>query len=129
MAAAALLKEQFEAVLWQARPEPETLACAIPEIRVPRGCLTEIVGRASSGRTTILHSILAAATARDEACALVDAADSFDPATAESAGVRLPKLIWIRCGNNVENSLKSADLLIQGGGFGVVAFDLDDTDP
>ena len=59
MHAAAILKEQFESVLWQVRDEPETLACGIPEIRIPRGCLTEIVGPASSGRTTLLHSILA----------------------------------------------------------------------
>ena len=125
----ALLKQQFESVLWQARPEPELLATGIPAIGLPRGCLTEIVGPASSGRTTLLHSILAASTGHGETCALVDAGDAFDPATAAAAGVRLENLLWIRCGKDAEAALKSADLLIQGGGFGIVAMDLGDTPP
>jgi recombination protein RecA len=127
--AVALLKQQFESVLWQPRPEPDLLATAVPEIQLPRGCLTEIVGPTSSGRTTLLHAVLAAATARGETCAIADAEDAFDPATAEAAGVRLDNLVWIRCGHNAEHALKAADLLIQGGGFGVVAMDLGDTPP
>lgn len=125
--AVAVLKRQFESVLWQARPEPEHLPTGIPEIDLPRGCLTEIVGPPSSGRTTLLYSILAAATGRGETCAIVDADDAFDPATASAAGVRLENVIWVRCGKDAEAALKAADLLIQGGGFGVVAMDLGDT--
>lgn len=127
--AVALLKHQFESVLWQARPEPELLATGIPEIQLPRGSLTEIVGPASTGRTTLLHAILAAATARGETCALIDADDAFDPATAAAAGVCLESVVWVRCGRDAEAALKAADLLIQGGGFGVVAMDLGDTPP
>jgi len=123
----AVLKQQFESVLWQPRPEPELVATGIPEIQLPRGCLTEIVGPASSGRTTLLHSILAAATTRGETCALVDTDDVFDPASAEATGVRLDRVIWVRSARNAEHALKAADLLIQGGGFGVVAMDLGDT--
>ena len=125
--AVAVLKQQFESVLWQARPEPEVIATGIPEIQLPRGCLTEIVGPASSGRTTLLHAVLAAATLRGETCALVDTDEAFDPASAEAAGVRLDRLIWVRSAKNAEHALKAADLLIQGGGFGVVAMDLGDT--
>lgn len=121
-----LLKQQYS---WQPRPDPELLATAIPNVRFPRGCLTEIAGPASSGRTTILHAALAVATARGEICAVVDAEDAFDPASAQAAGARLENLIWIRCGHNAEHALKAADLLIQGGGFGVVALDLGDTPP
>ena len=39
----------------------------------------------------------------------------------------LPRLLWVRCGHNAEHALQAADLLIQGGGFGVVAMDLGDT--
>ena len=129
---AALLKKQFESVLgghldWQSRPELEWVRSGISEIDLPRGCLTEIFGPASSGRTTLLHSILAEATAREEVCALVDADDAFDPASATAAGVRLDRLIWVRSSHNAEHALKAADLLIQGGGFGVVAMDLGDT--
>src|SRR5690242_18717543 len=108
-----LLKQQFS---WQPRPEPEFLATAPADLAFPRGCLTEIVGAASSGRTSLLHAALAASTGRGEMCAIVDADDAFDPASAEAAGVRLDRLIWIRCGRNAEHALKAADLLIQGGG-------------
>jgi recombination protein RecA len=129
---AAVLKKQFESILgghldWQSRPELDCVPSGIPEIDLPRGCLTEIFGPASSGRTTLLHSILAEATAREEVCALVDADDAFDPASASTAGVRLDRLIWVRSAHNAEHALKAADLLIQGGGFGVVAMDLGDT--
>jgi len=58
---------------------------------------------------------------------LVDAEDSLDPDSAAKAGVRLERLLWIRCGHNAEHALKAADLLIQGGGFGIVVMDLGDT--
>jgi recombination protein RecA len=137
--AAATLKQQFESVMggqidWKARPAPETVRIGVSELDaatggLPRGCLTEIFGPASSGRTSLLVSILAAATGREEVCALVDAEDAFDPLSAAAAGVRLERLLWIRCGHNAEHALKAADLLIQGGGFGLVAMDLGDTPP
>ncbi len=39
----------------------------------------------------------------------------------------LGRLLWIRCAHNAEHALRAADLLIQGGGFGVVVMDLGDT--
>src|SRR5262249_44447985 len=114
---------------WRVRPEPELLSTGIPGIDLPRGCLTEIIGMRSSGRATILMRILAAATERGEICALVDAEDSFDPAYADAAGVDLNRLLWVRCAHNAEHALKAADLLIQGGGLGVVAMDLGETPP
>lgn len=131
---AAALREQFDSFLggpldWRARPLPETIPSGVPEIDLPRGALTEIVGPASSGRTSLLLSVLAAATARQESCALVDAEDAFDPASAEAAGVSLERLLWVRCGHNTEHALKAADLLIQGGGFGLSILDLGDTPP
>jgi hypothetical protein len=133
----AALKKQFESVLggpreWQFRPEPELVPTGVPEVDaatggLPRGCLTEIVGPASSGRTTLLNSILAAATARQEFCALIDAEDAFSPHSAAATGVHLHRLLWVRCGHNAEHALKAADLLIQGGGFGLVVMDLGDT--
>jgi hypothetical protein len=136
---AAALKKQFESVLgghldWQSRPSPEYVRTGISEIDaatggLPRGALTEIVGAASSGRTSLLLSILAEATARDEVCAVVDAEDAFDPAAAADSGARLDRILWVRCGHSAERALKAADLLIQGGGFGVLAMDLGDTPP
>jgi hypothetical protein len=59
-------------------------------------------------------------------CALVDARDAFDPASAEAAGVKLKHLLWVRC-RSVDQALRSTDLLIQGGGFGLIALDFGDT--
>src|SRR5579871_6347477 len=94
---------------------------------LPHGCLTEIYGPPSSGRTSLMLSALAQSTRRQNVCALVDAADAFDPTSAAAAGVQLERLLWVRCGGNAEHALKSADLLIQGGGFGMVIMDLADT--
>jgi hypothetical protein len=136
---ATVLKTQFESLLgghldWQSRPLPEWVRSGISELDcaiggLPRGALTEIVGEASSGRTSLLLSILAEATARQETCALVDAEDAFDPISATAAGVRLERLIWVRSAHNAEHALKAADLLVQGGGFGLVIMDLGDTPP
>ena len=90
----------------------------------PRGAISEILGPESSGRTTLLHSLLSAATAKLEICAYVDTDDSFDPVSAAAAGVALSQLVWIRCGHNAGHALKAADYLLHAGGFGVVVLDL-----
>jgi recA bacterial DNA recombination protein len=97
--------------------------CSGP-LEFPRGAIAEIVGVESSGRTTLVHSLLAASTAKEEICAFVDTYDSFDPASAAASGVVLSQLVWIRCGKNADHALKAADLLIHAGGFGVVVLDL-----
>jgi recombination protein RecA len=111
----------------------EIVSTGIPEIDavvggLPRGAMTEICGRPCSGRTSLLLSALAARTADGEACALVDARDSFDPYLASAAGVALQQLLWVRC-QNADQALRATDLLLQGGGFGLVAVDLSDIAP
>jgi len=108
----------------------ETAPFAIPEIDaltggLPRGSLTEICGPPCSGRATLLLSILASRTAHGEVCALVDGRDGFDPYAAEAAGTSLEHLLWVRC-RTVDQALRATDLLIQGGGFGLIALDLSD---
>jgi recombination protein RecA len=115
------------------RKSVETVLTGIPEIDalaggLPRGALTEICGPPSSGRTTVLLAALASRTAEAEVCALIDARDSFDPRSAEAAGVELEQLLWVRC-RSLDQSLRAADLLIQGGGFGFIALDLSDIAP
>lgn len=90
----------------------------------PRGRISEIIGDISSGRTTLLHRVLAEAGAGGEICAVVDAMDAFDPATAELHGVALHRLVWVRCGGNLEHAMHATDLLLHSGGLGVVAIDL-----
>jgi len=92
---------------------------------LPRGCLTEIFGGACSGRSSLLLAALAARTRAGEVCALVDGRDAFDPAAGLAAGVNLRQLLWVRC-KNIEQALRATDLLIQGGGFGLIALDLSD---
>jgi hypothetical protein len=71
---------------------------------------------------------LASRTANAEACALIDGRDAFDPHSAEMAGVELKRLLWVRC-RNIDQALRATDLLLQGGGFGMVALDLGDIPP
>ena len=88
----------------------------------------------SSGCTSVMLSALAEATAtRQESCVLVDASDAFDPASAEAAGVDLARLLWVRCSgtkfSNLEQVLKTTDLILQAGGFGMVIVDMNDVPP
>jgi hypothetical protein len=149
------------------RPAPETVSTGVAEIDaltggLPRACLTEVYGPPSSGRTSFLLTTIAAATRRQEACALVDVSDAFHPQSAGDAGVDFRNLLWIRCDANrrvnqhrrsgsqannreqfsispdgrllsssahkicLEQTLKTTDLLLQSGGFGLVAIDLGD---
>jgi recombination protein RecA len=91
------------------RPAPEMVSSGIAALDGltggwPRGCLSEICGSASSGRTGVLLAALARSTRNGEVCALVDAGDALDPASAEAAGVDLRKLLWVRCRKTVLSS-------------------------
>ncbi len=153
----------------EVRPRPEMLSSGIAELDaitggIPRGCLTEICGTASSGKTSVLLATIAAASRSEESCVLIDASDSFDPASGTAAGLDLTKLLWIRCSQHklsykarartpappkstrieksapsnfkfvearasspvlkLEQVLKATDLILQSGGFGLVALDL-----
>ena len=148
----------------EVRPAPEMVSAGIHAIDaltggLPRGCLTEIFGAASSGRSSVLLAALAAATQRQEVCALVDVTDAFDPHSAAAARLALDRLLWVPCGHErkpqdreghdfnranktslrvralackrkiegpVEQALRVTDLLLQSGGFGLVAIDLSD---
>ena len=93
---------------------------------LPRGAITEIYGPASSGRTSLMLSAMAHATSHEEVCALVDINNTFDPKSAAQAEVKLDRLLWIRCAQNLEHAFKATDLLLQAGGFGLVTLDLGD---
>jgi len=106
----------------------------------PRGELSEIVGPASSGRTSLCVATMAAAVRRGEVVALVDACDRFDPVTSAGAGLDLSRVLWVR-GPDVrsmdsargplvdrlaKNAIRAFDLIMRAGGFGVVALDVAD---
>ena len=95
------------------RRAPEMVSGGIRELDAltggfPRGCLTEICGPASSGRTSVLLAAVACATQRGEVCALVDAGDALNPVSAAAAGVQMERLLWVRCRKAVLNSRFSA---------------------
>jgi hypothetical protein len=104
---------------------------------LPRGQLSEIVGPASSGRTTLLLQAMAASTQRGEIAALVDTFDRLDVASVTAAGIDPQRLLWIRgvpiavgptrdTDAAVARALKALNLVLQAGGFGCVVLDLAD---
>jgi len=131
---AALARRFGASVRFREKPTPQMVSSGLLEVDaiaggLPRGGLTEIVGPTSSGRTSLMLSALAAATAREEICALVDTHGAFSPASGQAAGIALSRLLWVRCGGNANHALKALDLLLQGGGFGLVVFDIGDIPP
>jgi hypothetical protein len=126
---AALPSHLIPELQWRQELTPEALPTGIDDLDdsiegCPRGRITEIIGPVSSGRTTLLHSILAEATRTGEFCAIVDSTNSFDPVSADAAGVDLRHMVWTRCNGNAEHAIKAVDLLVHSGGFGVIALDL-----
>jgi recombination protein RecA len=99
---------------------------------VPRGHLSELAGPRSAGCTTLLLQMLAAATRRGELVALVDTFDRLDVASLHAAGADLGRVLWIRgqAGGPmdwaIDRALKGLNLVLQAGGFGLVAIDLAD---
>lgn len=89
-----------------------------------RGSVVEIVGKASSGRTSLVLSLISKLTREGEVCAVVDSANSFDPRSAVLAGVVLENLLWVRCDGELENAFTAADYLVQAKGFGMIWLDL-----
>jgi hypothetical protein len=156
LAALPKLAEVTPASRLTVRSTPEMVSSGVREVDaltggLPRGGLTEVCGPVSSGRTSLLLAVLAAATQRQEACALVDVSDAFDPVSAAMAAVNFESMLWVRCKTNppqrhrdtgktnqkhedlyrcrmgpVEQALRVTDMLLQSGGFGLVIIDLGD---
>ncbi len=146
MGSAATLRAQIEGMLEaripsaltpKARPDQESMSCGVDAIdrlnAFPRGTLAEICGPPSTGRTTLLHGLLARCTAGGEAAVVIDVSDTFDPVSASQAGVVLSELLWVRCGSTpahgkartaLEQALDAVEHLLRNGGFGLIALDL-----
>jgi len=107
---------------------------------LPRGQLSEIAGRCSSGRTTLVLQMIAAATRRGEIAAVIDTFDRLDIASVVWCGADLDRLLWVRgdaCSTAqpalveraIDRALKAVNLVLQAGGFGLVALDFADVPP
>ena len=141
MASLAVIRAQVESRLPGAltvyeRSAPEVIPTGIFSLDqqihgIPQGALTQIHAplSSSSGKTALLVSLITQLTSREQFCALVDAGDCFDPESAEAAGVNLARVLWVRCSARqklkpLEQAFKATDILIQNGGFGLIAVDL-----
>jgi recombination protein RecA len=107
----------------------------------PRGQMSEVVGGRSSGRLAVMVSTLAGATRRGEAVAYIDPLDMFDPPSAAASGVDFSRMLWISgeatssarvclsceygtVQKSLDRAVKSFNLVLQAGGFGLVVLDL-----
>ena len=119
------------------KPLQDCIQCGINDIdrleAFRRGTFVEVCGSSSSGRTTLLSGLLSRCTSAGEAAAILDVTDNFDPVSASQIGVVLSEVLWVRCGSTgrqgrplspLEQGLRAAELLLQGGGFGLLALDL-----
>jgi RecA/RadA recombinase len=88
------------------------------------GEITEITGRRSSGRTSLLIARLAEVTRGEGIAALIDTDDALDVTTAARAGVVLRRLLWVRCGHRRTAALRALDALVRCRGFALVAWDV-----
>ncbi len=127
MPTATALREQIESVLARRIPAalsvpprsvPELLPTGIAEVDalleggLPLGGVTEVIGRASSGRSTLVLSVLAGITREGAAAAYVDVSDALDPLSAAAMGIDLGRLLWVRAGgsaNETSGSLAVTD--------------------
>jgi recombination protein RecA len=145
MSSVSIIRSQIESRLPGALspyicPQREMLLTGIQAVDtrvggIPKSGLSQICAPVgvSSGRTTLLLSLISTVTNRQEFCALVDASDCFDPSSAQAAGVDLSRLLWVRCENGrklrpLEQAFKAADIVVQNGGFGLIAVDLGNID-
>ncbi|MBW2389419.1 MAG: hypothetical protein JRG89_13410, partial [Deltaproteobacteria bacterium] len=100
--------------------------CEIDELiggGFPMGCLSEISGPISSGRTSLVFALLAQATRSGAHVAWVDRADTFDPPSAEAAGVVLEHVLWVRA-QRVLAALRCSERILATEGFALVVLDL-----
>ncbi len=102
-----------------------------PEIArlVRPGTITEVVGRLSSGRTSLLIACLGHATREGAVVALVDTDHAFDPGAAARAGLDLRRLLWVRCAGRRQVALRATDLLVRCPGFALIGLDVGESPP
>ncbi len=108
-----------------ARPRIGTGLAALDEILdggFPCGAVTEVVGGASSGKTTLVQAALAAVTSAGALAAYIDLPNALDPAHAAAAGVRLSHLLWVRP-PDARTAFRAAEHVLSAGGFRLVLLD------
>ena len=120
-----LLSERFPQA---ARPTTAALPTGISQIDdssgggLPRHALTELVCAASScGSQLFIGQLLHAVRVHGGRVVLIDASDSFDPASSPPDDLRC--LIWLRCGQTTE-AMAVADLFARDANLALILLDL-----
>jgi hypothetical protein len=91
---------------------------------LPRGQTSELLGPASSGRTSVAFDVVGKVTDRRGSVAWIDTADGFDPVSAQGAGVDLSRLLWIRGGRGPADALSALGTFLGSGLFELAVWDL-----
>jgi hypothetical protein len=118
---------------------------------IVRGRVSEILGHAGTGKTSLAMAYAAAIT-RSEAAAWIEAHDNLDPASMIAAGIEPARMLWVSCSHPhlprhhtylfddndaADNAaamkserrhravaiLKAAEWVLAAGGFGLVVID------
>lgn len=112
---------------------PDRLATGVPALDaalcggIPRGHLTELIGRPTSGLTTLALKLIAGAQGEGEPAAYVDLNSTFDAAYAAFCGVDLERLLVVRSGS-VTQALEITRDLVASSAVGIVVLDAAFTD-
>src|SRR5271170_1305749 len=72
---------------------------ALLEGGIPRGRISEVIGPRGCGKTSLAAAFISNATRRGEVTAVIDLANSFDPATMADGGVELSRVLWVHPGH------------------------------
>ena len=97
------------------------LDAALATHGVPRGRLTELLGRSGSGKTTLLRELAHATVRRGLGVAYVDAARALAPRDWASLGT--DDGFWVVRPRDPARGAWCADILLRGGAFALVVLD------
>jgi hypothetical protein len=106
---------------------------------LPRGRISEMVGGATSGKTSAAAAFAAAASRMGETVAWIDSTNSFDPPSHTGSGVDLSRILWVNPAslspdlanlawrdrrNAIKRVLRTGELILDAGGFALAIIDL-----
>ena len=99
-----------------------TLDMALGVGGLPYGRIVEIFGPESSGKTTMMLHVIAAAQKEGKTCAFIDAEHAFDPVYAQALGVDI-KSLYFSQPDDGESALNIAEILVNSGAMDVIVID------
>lgn len=99
-----------------------TLDMALGVGGLPYGRIVEIFGPESSGKTTMMLHVIAAAQRDGKTCAFIDAEHAFDPVYAKALGVDV-KSLYFSQPDDGESALNIAEILVNSGAMDVIVID------